>query len=307
MTNMPVQLNDTNVGHTAHFCDPMDTTMVLSFLDHIESQFNAKPSILHGMYSDKFAEYRATGKKRIGGFLTKSAKRPASDFFIFRFSLENHEILKGFRISTHSLVDGNSYSLIDVSFSMDQDHLGHIEKIGHTVAKLTGKVSGFSLGDVPYDFFSSYAKGSVGFIDSFPNCDERSYKAFDNELFWYGRLARQIDLENRYGLFRNIYPYNFLCEEKIFTLKNIFECSQFPILSKETEDRHKKRSKLFGDRKKPILPGTLTDLGNHSALWCVPNEERKATFAILEAANMMIYRFFIDHNDLFPTDHHVED
>ncbi|MEO9604024.1 MAG: hypothetical protein ABJD13_16145 [Paracoccaceae bacterium] len=55
MTNMSMQLNDTNVGHTAHFCDPMDTTMVLSLLDHIESQFNAKPSILHGVFTDKRA------------------------------------------------------------------------------------------------------------------------------------------------------------------------------------------------------------------------------------------------------------
>ena len=175
--------------------------------------------------------------------------------------------------------------------------------IGKVLMNAVPNSSGFTIPNIPWRFVSYYSSKTMYSEEGFPKISEDVYNRFSKELFWYGRIARPTELMSEHGLFRSVYPYNFLCEEQIFSLKMLFQSQQFPTLSADTEDRLTKRSKFFSGGQKPELPGTLVDCGKHAVLWCVPNEQRKFAFDILEQANLTLYRFFIDRTELFHSDH----
>ncbi|WP_068089591.1 hypothetical protein [Polycladidibacter stylochi] len=174
---------------------------------------------------------------------------------------------------------------------------------GAHIFKTVPKAAGFTILGVPWQFLGKYSAALMIFEADFPNISQDVYDKFEKELFWYFRLGRPVALMTEYGLFRNVYPYNFVCAAQLASLKMLFEYDSYPRLSPGEEDKINKHICSKGDTHRPKLPGQLIDLGSQAALWCVPEHEREMAFNVLLAADLTLYRFYIDHKDLFPKEH----
>ncbi|WP_306143140.1 hypothetical protein [Roseibium sp. MMSF_3412] len=175
------------------------------------------------------------------------------------------------------------------------------QRLGRLIYKASPSTSGFTVLNIAWRFLASYSGNAMYSKDGFPDIPQADYDRYERELFWYSRLARPTELMCKYGLFRNVYPYNFVCEEQLFTLKLLFNSADFPQLSRDNENKLSKRSRYFDPDQKPELPGEILDLGSHAALWHVPDRDQRAmAFERISNANLTLYRFFIDYKDLFP-------
>lgn len=179
--------------------------------------------------------------------------------------------------------------------------LQQFQRLGRLIYKACPSSSGFTVLSIAWRFLAYYSGKAMYSKDGFPEISQADYDRYERELFWYSRLARPTELMCKHGLLRNVYPYNFVCEEQLFTLKLLFNSADFPKLSGDNEDKLSKRSRYFDPGQKPELPGEILDLGSHAALWHVPDRDQRAmAFERISNANLTLYRFFIDYKDLFP-------
>ncbi|WP_068089594.1 hypothetical protein [Polycladidibacter stylochi] len=219
--------------------------------------------------------------------------------------LENDGVAE-YRLAMAFIIDPTKEASTSIFVSSEvfekspEGRMKQLAACGRHILNAVPHSSGFVIPDVPTRFISRYPEAEMLGQDEFPNITQDAYDRFSKELLWFDRLARPTIRMIEQGLFRNVYPYNFVCEAQLSTLKMLFEYDNYPKLSPNEEDRLNRRIKSLRREHRPKLPGQLIDLGWHAALWYVPEHEREMAFNVLSAANSTLYRFYIDHNDLFP-------